>query len=115
MPIDTRISERIAVLQVRGKLAVEEGAKELRNRVKELSSSGHRQIVLNLRDVSRIDSTGIEALVSSYTTIAKGGGQLKLARVSGKLNHLLEITRLSTVFETYEEESAAISSFFPTQ
>jgi anti-sigma B factor antagonist len=114
MPIDTRIAERIAVLDVRGKLVVEEGARELRKRIKELSSTGHQRIVLNLRDVGRVDSTGIEALVSSYTTVKKEGGELKFASVSGKLHHLLEITRLLTVFETYDEESAAISSFFPS-
>lgn len=111
MPIDTRISQRIAIVEVRGKLAVEEGAKELRTRIKELSSAGHQQIVLNLQNVSRVDSTGIEALVSSYTTLAKGGGTLKLASASDPLHHLLEITKLLTVFETYEEETAAIESF----
>jgi anti-sigma B factor antagonist len=115
MTIDTRISKRIAILDVCGKLAVEDGAKELRTRVKELSASGHRRIVLNMSDVGRVDSTGIEALVSSYTTVAKGGGQLKFASITGRLHHLLEITKLLTVFETYDEEDQAIESFFPPE
>jgi anti-sigma B factor antagonist len=115
MAIDTRISRRVAILDVRGKLAVEEGAKELRTRIKELTSSGHQQIILNLSDVSRVDSAGIEALVSSYTTVTKGGGEIKFASIKGHLHHLLEITRLLAVFETYEEETQAIESFFPAE
>ena len=115
MNIDTRISKRIVILDVRGKLAVEEGAKELRTRVRELTSSGHRQIVLNLGNVGRVDSTGIEALVSSYTTVTREGGELKFASVAAPLHHLLDITKLLTVFETYEEESQAIDSFFPAK
>ena len=113
MTIDTRISRRIAIVDVRGKLAVEEGAKELRRRVKELTSTGHQRIILNLSDVSRVDSTGIEALVSSYTTVKKLGGELKFTEITERLNQLLEITRLSTVFETFNEEEQAIESFFP--
>ena len=115
MTIDTRMSKRIAILDVQGKLAVEEGAKELRTRVRELTSSGHQKIILNLGNVSRVDSTGIEALVSSYTTVKKTGGELKFASITGRLHHLLEITRLSTVFETFREETQAIDSFFPTE
>jgi len=115
MTIDTRISKRVAVLDITGKLAVEEGANELRTRVKELSSSGYSRIVLNLSDVNRVDSTGIEALVSSYATVAKDGGQLKFASVTDRLHHLLDITKLLTVFETYEKEDQAIESFFSTE
>ena len=115
MNIDTRISRRIAILDVHGKLAVEEGARELRTRVKELTSTGYQKIILNLQNVDRVDSTGIEALVSSYATVTKTGGQLKFASITGRLHYLLEITRLSTVFETYKEEDQAIDSFFPTE
>jgi anti-sigma B factor antagonist len=114
MTIDQRTSKRIAILDVRGKLAVEEGAKELRKRVKELAASGHQKIILNLGDVSSVDSTGIEALVSSYTTVKKGGGEIKFTEITDRLNYLLEITKLSTVFDTYEQEDQAIESFFPT-
>lgn len=113
MAIDTRASKRIAILDVHGKLAVEEGAEELRRQIKELTASGHRRIVLNLGDVSCVDGIGVEALVSSYTTVNKGGGELKFVQISGHLSHLLEITRLSTVFEIYKEEEQAIESFFP--
>ena len=115
MTIDTRFSKRVAILDVSGKIAAEEGAKELRTQIKELSSSGYQRIILNLGDVNRVDSTGIEALVSSYTTVKKRGGEVKFARVTSRLNHLLEITRLSTVFETFQEEAQAIDSFFPRE
>jgi len=115
MAIDTRFSKRVAILDVSGKLAIEEGAKELRTQIRELSSSGYQRIILNLGDVDCVDSTGIEALVSSYTTVKKKGGEVKFAHVTDRLNQLLEITRLSTVFETFPEEAQALDSFFPKE
>ena len=109
------ISERqagdVTVLDLSGKITIGEGSVQLREKVRQLLDSGRAKILLNLGDVSYVDSSGIGELVSSYTTVNKGGGQLKLLNLTKKIQDLLAITKLLTVFEIHETEEAALSSF----
>jgi len=79
--------------------------------VREILKNGGMKIILNLGDVNYIDSSGIGELVSSYTTVTNGGGQLKLLNLTKKIQELLAITKLLTVFQVYNDERAAVASF----
>jgi anti-sigma B factor antagonist len=83
----------------------------VRNTVREVIKNGGKKIVLNLSDVNYIDSSGIGELVSSYTTVTNQGGQLKLLNLTKKIQELLAITKLLTVFQVFDSEQAAIASF----
>lgn len=111
MRIDTRTVDGVTVLDVHGKITIGEGSVELRNKIRELLQAGTKKILLNMADVSYVDSSGIGELVSSYTTVSNGGGHLKLLSLTKKLRELLAITKLLTVFECHEDEQAAIKSF----
>ena len=112
---DINISERqagdVAVLDLNGKVTIGEGSVALRNAIRRLLGEGKNKILLNLGGVGYIDSSGIGELVSSYTAINKEGGQLKLLNLTQKLQDLLTITKLLTVFDVYESEPEALNSF----
>ena len=112
---ELNISERqagdIAVLDMSGRITIGEGSVALRTAVRRLLEEGKKKILLNLAGVGYIDSSGIGELVSSYTTIEKDGGQLKLLNLTQKLQDLLTITKLLTVFDVYENESDALAGF----
>jgi anti-sigma B factor antagonist len=99
----------IAIVDFSGKITLGEGT--LRNMVRELISSGHRKILLNLGDVDYIDSSGIGELVGAYTTVRSASGELKLVYLTKRVHDLIQITRLFTVFDVQSDESAAILSF----
>jgi anti-sigma B factor antagonist len=101
----------VTVLDLSGKITIGEGSVQLRDTVKGLLESGKTKILLNLGDVSYVDSSGIGELVSSYTTVNKAGGQLKLLNLTKKIQDLLAITKLLTVFEIHEDEGAALASY----
>jgi anti-sigma B factor antagonist len=82
-----------------------------REKIKELASSGARKVLINMGDISYIDSSGIGELVSGYTTITNAGGMLKLLNLGKRVQDLLQITKLYTVFETFDDEAAAVRSF----
>ncbi len=111
MKIDTRNVGEVTVLDCSGKITLGEGTMAIRNTVRELLKGGTKKIVLNLADVNYIDSSGIGELVSSYTTVTNQGGQLKLLNLTKKIHELLAITKLLTVFQVFENEDSAISSF----
>lgn len=111
MEIQMRRLGGVSVLELSGRLTVNEGVPELRSRVKDLLRDGEQQIILNLQGVNYMDSTGVDCLVSSYATTVKQGGELKFSCLSDRVHRLLDITRLLTVFETYEDESQALASF----
>jgi anti-sigma B factor antagonist len=94
-----------------GKITIGEGSVALRTAIRRVLEEGKRRILLNLAGVSYIDSSGIGELVSSYTAIGKDGGQLKLLNLTQKLQDLLAITKLLTVFDVYENEAEALNSF----
>lgn len=102
----------VKIVELSGKITLGEGTATLRNTVRELLDKGHKKIVLNLGDVSYIDSSGIGELVSCYTTALNKGAQLRLMNLTSKVKELLTITKLLTVFgETYTDERKAIASF----
>lgn len=111
MTIDTRTSNGITILDIHGKITIGEGSAEIRKTVRNLLQAGRKQILLNMADVSYVDSSGIGELVSSFTTVTNQGGQLKLLSLTKKLRELLAITKLLTVFESYDEEDKAIASY----
>jgi anti-sigma B factor antagonist len=111
MKIDTRNVGDVHVLDCSGKITLGEGTMAIRNKVREVLKNGGKKIVLNLSDVNYIDSSGIGELVSSFTTVTNQGGQLKLLNLTKKIHELLAITKLLTVFQVFDNEQAAISSF----
>jgi anti-sigma B factor antagonist len=111
MTIETRTSGPVTILDIHGKITIGEGSAEVRKMVRELLQAGKKDILLNLGDVSYVDSSGIGELVSSFTTVSNQGGQLKLLNLTKKLKELLAITKLLTVFDSYENEVEALTSF----
>jgi anti-sigma B factor antagonist len=111
MKIDTRTVGEIMILDCSGKITLGEGTMAIRNTVREVLKNGGKKIILNLADVNYIDSSGIGELVSTYTTVTNNGGQLKLLNLTKKIQELLAITKLLTVFQVYDNEPAALASF----
>jgi anti-sigma B factor antagonist len=101
----------VTVLDLDGKITIGEGSVLLLEAVRKLLDEGKKKLLLNLGDVSYVDSSGIGELVSSYTTTNNNGGQLKLLNQTKKIHDLLTITKLVTVFETFDNEEAAVASF----
>ena len=112
---ELKISERqegdVTVLDMDGRITIGEGSVALRSAIRRLLEVGKKNILLNLAGVGYIDSSGIGELVSSYTAINKEGGQLKLLSLTQKLQDLLTITKLLTVFDAYDTEAEALSNF----
>lgn len=111
MKIATRTVGEVQILDCSGKITLGEGTMAVRNSVREALKTGSKKIILNLGDVNYIDSSGIGELVSSYTTVTNQGGQLKLLHLTKKIQELLAITKLLTVFHVFEDEQTALSSF----
>jgi anti-sigma B factor antagonist len=107
---DRQVGE-VTILDLSGKITIGEGSVQLREAVRKILDDGKKKILLNLADVSYVDSSGIGELVSSYTTTNNNGGQLKLLNQTKKIHDLLTITKLLTVFETFDDEQTAVSSF----
>jgi len=112
---DINISERqagdVTILDLEGKVTIGEGSVALRNAIRRLLGEGKNKILLNLGSVGYIDSSGIGELVSSFTAVNKEGGSLKLLNLTQKIQDLLAITKLLTVFDTFDDEASALSSF----
>ena len=105
--------EGIVILSLKGRLIVGEPVAKLRENVNQLLAEGLSKIVLNLKDVDYIDSTGLGGMVICLTTLQKAGGGLKLVNVNRRNMELLELTNLTKVFGIFEDEQNAINSFFP--
>ena len=112
---DINISERqagdVTILDLDGKVTIGEGSVALRNAIRRLLGEGKNKILLNLGGVGYIDSSGIGELVSSFTAVNKEGGTLKLLNLTQKIQDLLAITKLLTVFDVFDSEAEALSSF----
>jgi len=112
---ELNIAERqagdVTVLDMSGKITIGEGSVALRTAIRRLLEENKKRILLNLAGVGYIDSSGIGELVSSFTAINKENGQLKLLNLTQKLQDLLTITKLLTVFDVYESEAEALNSF----
>jgi anti-sigma B factor antagonist len=111
LDIRERQAGDVTVLDMNGKVTIGEGSVALRSAIRRLLEEGKKKILLNLAGVGYIDSSGIGELVSSYTAINKENGQLKLLNLTQKLQDLLAITKLLTVFDVYENESDALNSY----
>ena len=111
LDIRERQSGDVTVLDMDGKITIGEGSVTLRGAVRRLLEEGKKKILLNLAGVRYMDSSGIGELVSSYTAINKEGGQLKLLNLAQKLQDLLTITKLLTVFDAYDDEAEALTNF----
>lgn len=101
----------ITVVDMSGRITLGEGSTVLRESVKDLLAKGQRKILLNLGDVTYIDSSGIGELVSAFTSVRNQGGDLKLLKLTKKVHDLLQITKLYTVFDVKDDEAAAIQAF----
>lgn len=101
----------VTVLDVSGRITLGEGSSNLREGIRELVAKGNKKILLNLGEVSYIDSSGIGELVSGFTSVTNHGGQLKLINLTKRVRDLLQITKLYTVFEAFDDEAAAVRSF----
>ena len=115
MGLDIEQSERegIIILNLNGRLIVGEPVTDLRAKITRLSVAGANNVVLNLAKVDYIDSTGLGGMVIGYTTLKKAGGALKLTGMNRRNLELLVLTKLSGIFETFEDEQTAVNSFFP--
>ena len=101
----------VTVIDAAGRITLGEGASTFRDTVRDLAAKGDKKLLLNLSEVSYIDSSGIGEMVSGFTTVTNHGGQLKLLGLSKRVKDLLQITKLYTVFDVHEDESSAIRSF----
>jgi anti-sigma B factor antagonist len=105
----------VSVVDISGKLTLGESTSALRNKMHELAESGSGRILLNMADVTYIDSSGIGELVAAHTTVANAGGDIKLLNLAERVHDLLKITKLYTVFEVFEDEASAVGSFSPAK
>lgn len=101
----------VTVMDAAGRITLGDGASAFRDRIRELVAKGDKKILLNLGEVSYIDSSGIGEMVSGFTTVTNNGGQLKLVGLNKRVKDLLQITKLYTVFEAFDDEATAVRSF----
>ena len=111
MQIEERAVGDVVVLDLKGKVTLGEGDELLKDKVNSLVNQGHKKIVLNLADVPYLDSAGLGEVVRTYTTVSRQGGSLKLLNLTKRITDLLSITKLLTVFETFDSENEAVRSF----
>ena len=111
MKASTRQVDGITIVDLSGRITLGEGSVVLRDTIKDLLGKGQKKILLNLGDVSYIDSSGIGELVSAFTSVRNQGGELKLLHLTKKVHDLLQITKLYTVFDVKDDEAAAIKAF----
>jgi anti-sigma B factor antagonist len=101
----------VSVVDVAGRITLGEGSSALRELLRDMVTKGQKHILLNLGEVSYIDSSGIGELVSGFTTVTNSGGQLKLLNLNKRVKDLLQITKLYTVFDVHDDEAGAVRSF----
>ncbi|MBK5260802.1 MAG: STAS domain-containing protein [Thermoanaerobaculia bacterium] len=111
MKATTRTVNGIEIINLQGKITIGAGDSQLREVITNALNSGKNNVLLDMSGVTTIDSSGIGELVGSYTTVTNRGGKLKLLHLPAKLNELLHVTQLITVFEVYENEPEALASF----
>ncbi|HUA83679.1 MAG TPA: STAS domain-containing protein [Bryobacteraceae bacterium] len=111
MTITTRQAGDVTILDISGRIQLGEASISLRNTLRDLVAQDKTKILLNLGDVSYVDSSGMGELVAGFTSLANRGGRLKLLNVTKRIKDLLQITKLYTVFEVYDDEASALRSF----
>lgn len=111
LEVTERQAGDVTILDMSGSVRMGEGAISLRNSIRGLIDGGKKKMLLNLGGVKNIDSSGIGELIANYTTVSRDGGQLKLLNLTDKIQNLLVITKLLTVFDSYDNEAEALNSF----
>ena len=111
MEIVERTVSDVTVLDLKGKMTLGEGDELLKDKINSLLAAGKKKLLLNLESVPYIDSAGLGEVVRTYTTVSRQGGQLKLVNLTKRITDLLSITKLLTVFETFDSEADALASF----
>jgi anti-sigma B factor antagonist len=111
LAIASREVDGVTVLDLSGRITLGEGSVQLRDSIRDLIGKGQRRILLDLGDVNYIDSSGLGELVSAYTSARNQGATLKLLKLTKKVHDLLQLTKLYTVFDIYDDEASAIASF----
>ena len=110
LTVKTRKIDNIVVMDLSGKLTIGEPVMQLRDALRVNVTEGESKFIINLADVSYVDSSGLGELVSSYTTVRNKGGDVKLLKLTAKIKDLLQMTKLLTVFDVYDDEAKAIAS-----
>ena len=111
MEIVERTVSDVTVLDLKGKMTLGEGDELLKDKINSLLAAGKKKLLLNLEGVPYIDSAGLGEVVRTYTTVSRQGGSLKLLNLTKRINDLLSITKLLTVFEVFDDEATALASF----
>ena len=111
LDVKERQAGDVTILDLSGEVRIGEGSVSLRDSIRKLADGGKKNILLNLGGVKYIDSTGIGELIANYTTVSRQGGQLKLIKLTDRVQNLLVITKLLTVFDAYDDEAEALQSF----
>ena len=107
----SRRVDGVTILDLSGRITLGEGSVVLRDQIRDLLGKGEKKLLLNLGDVTYIDSSGIGELVSAFTTVRNQGGELKLLNLTKKVHDLLQITKLYTVFDVKDDEASAVKAF----
>ena len=111
MQISERAVGDVVVLDVKGRITLGDGDEILKDKVNAVVNAGKKKIILNLAEVPYVDSAGLGEIVRTYTTVSRQGGSLKLLNLTKRISDLLSITKLLTVFETFDTEPEAVKSF----
>ena len=111
MQIEERVVNDVTILDLKGKITLGEGDEALKDKINSLILQNRKRILLNLAEVPYIDSAGLGEIVRTYTTVSRQGGQLKLVNLTKRITDLLSITKLLTVFETFDSEPEALASY----
>ena len=111
LDVKERQAGDVTILDLSGEVRIGEGAVALRDSIRNLADQGKKKVLLNLAGVKYMDSTGVGELIANYTTVTRGGGQLKLLSLTERIQNLLVITKLLTVFDAYDNEAEALKSF----
>ena len=108
---NSRQVDGVTVVDLSGTITSDEGSAVLRDTVKELSANGSRNILLNLGEITKVDTSGVGELVTAFTSMRNAGGELKLFNLSRPVHDLLQITKLCTVFDIQHDEASAVAAF----
>ncbi|HWR53073.1 MAG TPA: STAS domain-containing protein [Bryobacteraceae bacterium] len=111
LKFDIRHVDSVAIIDLSGRITMGEAAGMLRDTIKELIAEDHKNILLNLENVSYIDSSGLGELVGAFATVGNRGGKLKLLHLQKRIKELMQVTKLLTIFDVYEDEGLAVRSF----
>jgi len=111
MKIQRREAKGVVILDITGQITLGEGDEELKDAIDKLVADGQKKILLNMKKVKFMDSSGVGELVGCYTTLSRAGGKLKLVHLNEKVHDILQITQLISVFETFDDEAKAVASF----